>query len=98
MEAGTEGGQSSGWSGLTAAAVFIGAVPAVVCPITHPELGDAAVVVALKLHGVAELVWERRGRVRSKTMQGEGRNGDGHWSYRTSGGFPALQLEMFPSS
>lgn len=58
--AGTERGESRGWSRLTAAAVLVRAIPTVVCPVTHPELGDAAVVVALKLHGVAELVWERR--------------------------------------
>lgn len=59
------GGQSRGWSRLTAAAVLIRAIPTVVRPITHPELGDAAVVVALELHRVAELVWERRGGAQS---------------------------------
>lgn len=60
------GGQSRGWSRLTAAAVLVRAIPTVVCPVTHPELGDAAVVVALELHGVAELVWERRGGAQSR--------------------------------
>lgn len=55
-QAGTERGQGMGWSRLTAAAVLIRAIPTVICPVTHPELGDAAMVVALKLHGVAELV------------------------------------------
>lgn len=51
-----------GWSRLTAATVLVRAIPTVIGPITHPELGDAAVVVALELHRVAELVWERRRR------------------------------------
>lgn len=63
-----------GAAALTAATVLVRAVPAVVGPITHPELGDAAVVVALELHGVAELVWERR------------RGGDGGQSEVISGG------------
>lgn len=58
-QAGMEMGEK-GWGRLTAAAVLVRAIPTVVSPITHPELGDAAVVVALKLHRVAELVWGRR--------------------------------------
>lgn len=59
------GRSEQGLERLTAAAVLIRAIPTVVCPITHPELGDAAVVVAFELHGVAELVWERRGGAQS---------------------------------
>lgn len=55
----------SGAAGLTAAAVLVRAVPAVVSPVAHPQLGDAAVVVAFELHRVAELVWEGRGGAQS---------------------------------
>lgn len=41
---------------LTAVGALVGAVPAVVGAVAHPQLRDAAVVLALKLHGVAELV------------------------------------------
>lgn len=58
-QAGTEDGEK-GWSRLTAATVLVRTIPAVIGPITHPELGDAAVVVAFELHRVAEFVWERR--------------------------------------
>lgn len=42
---------------LTALAVLIAVVAAVVGAITHPALGDAAVVGALKLSGGAKLIW-----------------------------------------
>lgn len=87
-----------GWRGLTAAAVLIRAIPAVVCPVTHPQLGDAAVVVALELHRVAELVWERRrGGVRARVMLGKDVAAEPrHCTDRRSG--RRAGMGMFPSS
>lgn len=44
---------------LTALAVLVAAVPAVVGSVTHPALGDAAVVEAFKLSVRAELICRR---------------------------------------
>lgn len=48
-------------STLTALAVLVAAVAAVVGAVTHPALGDAAVVGALELGGRAELICKKRG-------------------------------------
>lgn len=43
---------------LTALAVLVAVVAAVVGSIAHPAFGDAAVVGALKLSGRAKLIWK----------------------------------------
>lgn len=53
---------------LTALAVLVAAVAAVVGAVAHPALGDAAVVGALKLSGRAELICRGGG---TKTGGGE---------------------------
>lgn len=77
---------------LTAVSCLVRAIPAVVAAVTEPLLGDAAMVLALKLGLGAELVWGsrtevtvRRGRGGGLTVRqtdATGRMGDAHGTAR----------------